>query len=415
MRIRGTSKKALAMTAAIFVALAATGGLVSKAWAGAPTVKTAEVSRETLSIGVTVSGKTEADRKADVFPPAAGTLASVRIVEGQRVRKGQVLAVMESDRLDAQVERAEAAYEQADAQVDALDSQGPSSEQLDTASEQMALAYRAYQRADRAHRDQAHAAYLQAKAGKQQLEGAGPTGSQLDAARAGRDQAATELRLAKADRADAVLRAPIAGTVVFNAAGMPGSDGSLSRPGVGSSVSPQAAPFSVVRMDALRFSAEADEGDVARIQVGDKATVTLEAFPGHGFSTRVSAIQPAAVPTKNGGSAFPVLLSLSGSKKPLRIGMNGSVDIAVEAVADAVVIPMEALLEDTNGTYAFVVSRGKLARRAVETGAMTDELVQVVDGLAPGETVALAEDGKLKEGMKVRPETPEQRRGGRTR
>lgn len=125
--------------------------------ARATSVRVATVAREDLAITVAGSGKVEADQRIDVFPPTSGTLESVEVTDGQLVKAGQVLAVMDEGPIEVQVKQAEASYQGAIAQRNtvAKSSPGPS----DRAAAQAAVdaAYSAYQ--------MANAQYEAAKAG----------------------------------------------------------------------------------------------------------------------------------------------------------------------------------------------------------------------------------------------------------
>jgi RND family efflux transporter MFP subunit len=223
--------------------------------------------------------------------------------------------------------------------------------------------------------------------------------AQRAAALAQRKAAQIDLEQAKKDRQEAVVRAPISGIVVFNSIGAPGAD--AQKPAAGAAVGPQTSLFTIVRLDSLRLCVDVDENDVARIAVGDKASVSLDAFPGAAFDTSVGAIQPNASATNGGGTVFPVTLSLPETAG-LRIGMSGTADIAVQAIEGAVTIPSEALFEADTDTYVFVVEDGRLVKRTVEIGASTETRIQVADGLAEGEEVAIGTGHEFKEGTQVK-------------
>lgn len=155
-----------------------------------------------------------------------------------------------------------------------------------------------------------------------------------------------------------------------------------------------------MQLGALRFNAQTDEADVAKIEPGMSAVVTLDAYPGQEFPTKVTAIRGTAVPTTTGGTAFPVLLSLAG--RELRIGMTGNVSIRVEDVTDALVVPTESVTEEGGKSYVYVVSGEKVSRRAIKPGVVTDDATQVLNGLAEGETVVKSGAVKLDEGMNVK-------------
>jgi HlyD family secretion protein len=334
--------------------VAVVGPLAARALAAAPDVQTAKVARETLSVTVTLSGKTQPAGAKDVFPPTQGTIKQVVVTAGQQVRAGQVLATMDTKPLDAQVLSAKAAYEAAEAQVDGIDSQAPSATDYQAAREGLRAAKAGYDQASdnvaslkaagakvpaaqlkaaQTQRDSAHAGYLQAKSAKRKLDNAS-VGSQRSAAIAQRAQAKAALDTAEANLDKASLKAPIDGIVVFNALGASAPGAEAPKATDGCAVSPAAAPFTVVPVGSARFSGNADEVDVARIKTGDTAVVKLDAFPGEEFKTKVGSIEPQSVQTKTGGTAFPVLLPLLDTGKTIRIGMSGTADIAVDAVKE---------------------------------------------------------------------------------
>lgn len=349
------------VAAATLVAIVLVTGASPK---GTP-VSTDTATRGTLKVTVSATGKTEADKKADVFAPYAGTIERVLVTEGQDVKAGAVLAELDESKLKAQVRRAQALYDAADAQYDA-----------------------------------ARAVPLVPSA----APGAGAQNRQIRAqraaARAQREAAAVDLAQAKADRKASVLRAPMSGTVVFDVIG--GSEGSgAQKPVAGASVNPQMALFTIVRLDSMRLRADLDENEVARVALGDKATVSIDAFPSQTLSSSVSAIQPESVATGADGIAFPITLKLPATEG-LRIGMSGTAEITVRAIEGAITVPLKAAFEADEDTFVYVVENGRLAKRIVTTGAWTDTRIQITKGLAAGEEVAMGDESSLKDGMQVK-------------
>lgn len=130
------------------VAVAVVGGGV--AWAvfgrdaGAVEVTVEKASRGPLEVTVSAAGTVAPGTKADVFPPAAGTLASIEVTEGQEVQAGDVIAVMDTKPLELQVAQAQAAYDAALAQAEAVNQQTPSSADEKAASAAVTAAWSAY-------------------------------------------------------------------------------------------------------------------------------------------------------------------------------------------------------------------------------------------------------------------------------
>lgn len=255
---------------------------------------------------------------------------------------------------------------------------------------------------------QAHAGVLQAEAQRAQLKS---QSAAISAAEAGVDAAAEALELAQQNLSKAVLTAPIDGIVVFAGGGGVSAAGGAAaalaggggaKPAVGSAVSPAAAPFTVFQLQALNFNAQVDEADIANVKVGMKGVVTLDAFPGVNFDTSVVQLKTQAIQTSTGGTAFPVLLAMKATGKRLLVGMGGNVDIQVSGIENAVTVPVEALFDEAGGTYVYVVRDNKVHRTKVKTGAMTDTRAQILEGVEPGQEVALGGLSNLKDGMTVR-------------
>lgn len=396
----------------------------------APVVEVATVEREDLSITVSASGKVDAGVKSDVYPPTAGTLESIDVADGQEVAAGDTLAQMDTAPLELQEEQARAGLAQAQAQLQAARQQAPSAADKRAAAANTKAAKAAYDAARDGYdaaksvydslpgtlqasaeasltqaaiaRDQAYAAYLGAKAQEEQVNES--VNCQIRAAQAAVDQAEEALAVASDNVEAATMKAPIDGIVLFNPLGTPGADGEIPKASAGVAVAPQAAPFTVVQLQTLRFTAEVDEVDVDKVEPGMKAVVSLDAFPGEELETTVIEVRSAAQQTPTGGTVFPVYLGLTGLAQNVLLGMKGDADVMVRGVEAAVTIPIEALFDEDDEKFVYIVESDALERRDVVTGVLTDTEAEILDGLAPGETVALSGAVELQDGMAVRVE-----------
>lgn len=410
---------------ALVVIAAVVGGVFYSSAANAPAVTTAKVVNTALSVTVTASGKIEAAKRADVFAPTAGKLASVAVKDGDAVKAGQRLAIMDTAPLKLQVKQATAALKGAKAQLDAINRGIPSA--IDKAAAQAGVnsaqagydsAHANYvafaaafgsdpsQEATRARLaatdKQAYAALQSAKSGKSKLSMAAKVSLAKAAAQASVDSASAALALAQNTLDDATLVAPIDGAVIFNASGVPGADGMTPRAAIGTAVTPASAIFTVVDLNSLNFNAQVDEADIDKVKDGMKTSVSLDAFSATTFTGTVSSIRKAAVQTTTGGIAFPVLIAVNGAGKNILVGMSGSADIEVKSVAGALTVPIEAIFSDGGKKYAFVVTDNKVAKVEVTTGALTDVSAEVLTGLKAGDTVATNQLSALTDGMTVR-------------
>lgn len=423
--------KIIAGVVVLAVIGAIVAGVLYSSASSAPTVTTARATSETLGVVVTASGKLEGARRADVYASAAGTLASVKVKDGQAVKAGDTLAVMNTAPLKAQVKQAESALTGALAQQEAVERGVPSAIDrsaaqagLNAARESYSAANKAYQEflaaynaADdatkatmvaqlnslRAARDQANAAVQNAKSGVSKLSAASRVSAARTSAATAVEAARSALSVANTALADARIKAPINGVVVFNALGTPGSDGSYPKADEGAAVSPGVSIFTVIDLSDLNFNAQVDEADVAKVENGMTVSVSLDAFPDVTFKGTVSSVKPTAIQTTTGGIAFPVLVKVEEADKRLFVGMSGSADIEVEAVSGALVVPIESVLDENDKKYVFVLgSDSKVKKTEVTVGAMTDTLAEISSGLSDGQTVVTSQLTALKDGQTVK-------------
>ncbi len=160
--------------------------------------------------------------------------------------------------------------------------------------------------------------------------------------------------------------------MLFNPLGSPGADGQILKATAGAAVGPQSAPFTVVDLTAVRFTAEVDEADIDRVKAGMNGEVRLDAFPGETFNSKVVEVRSAAQQTATGGTIFPVDMALDDAGKNVLIGMKGDAEISVSSVGQAIVIPVEALFDQNGNSYVYVVRNGQLDKTNIKTGAVTE-------------------------------------------
>jgi HlyD family secretion protein len=420
--------KIIAGVVALLVVGGIVAGVVVSAQNAVPLVTVAKVQQETLGVTITASGKIEANEKADVFPPTGGVIDTVDVKDGQQVKAGDTLAVLDTAPLRLQVAQARAGLRGAQAQLDGVNRGVPAAIDKSAAAAGVTAAQTGYNAAAGAYdalhsayilagkpasmettltqleiaKEQAYAGLLNAKSGVNKLS----TMSKVAAAKAGAqaavDSASEALALAQDTLGNATLTAPMDGVVIFNALGAPGMDGTTPKASHGTAVGPQSAVFTVVQLGTLNFNAQVDEADIARVKPDMGATVRLDAFPADSIEGKVTTIRTTAIQTTTGGIAFPVLVSVDAGARTLLLGMSGSVDIKVSDVSSAVTVPIEALFDESGKKYVFVVAAGKVSKVEVTTGALTDIRAQIASGVEPGQEIAVGNLSSLKDGLAVR-------------
>ena len=179
------------------------------------------------------------------------------------------------------------------------------------------------------------------------------------------------------------IRAPVGGTVAAVSTS------------VGETVAASfAAPtfVTLVDLDRLEVQAWVDETDIGRVEIGQEVTVRIDAFPGRTLPGSVRAIYPKAE-LQNNVVVYVVLVDLDAAARRapdaplLRPEMTVHVDFLLERRAGVVTVPRAALLQDGGRTLVVVSENGRYVERPVELGLQTPQRVEIVSGLAPGETI----------------------------
>lgn len=135
-----------------------------------------------------------------------------------------------------------------------------------------------------------------------------------------------------------------------------------------------------------------DESDLENIQVGYRAEVVFDVLPGMAFSGQVVAVDPSLqrVGTSQAVQAQVQLDAVPSELIRLPLGLNATVDIIAGEVINAVLVPVEALQPQADGTYiVYVILGGQVEPRPVEVGLMDLTTTEVINGLQSGELIAI--------------------------
>lgn len=375
------------------IVLVAAAGLAAGAWLRLrpkPVVVTPVVRGSAIDAVYAVASVEAMDR-VTVKAKVAGAIAELKVREGEFVKKGDVVAVIDSPALRFQLERGKAdqwaASQQAattSPQLAALEAQARATEaSLKNARDEQARFARlastgAVSPAD-LERATNNVAILEAQlmAQRAQVEGA-----RVDLRARASGSSATVAELASR-LADAEARAPIDGTVLVR----------LVDPG---EVVPQnGALVSIGDIRKLVLECSVDEADIGRVRVGSKAAVSLHAFPKQIFHGEVFDIRPDADRAKK---SFLVKVRLSDAPDGLRSGMSAEVNIIVAEHPNALLAPSEGV-DVANSVW--VVRGDRVERQAVEIGVRDMLRVEIVSGLAEGDQVVVSGADALEPRAKV--------------
>jgi HlyD family secretion protein len=353
---------------------------------------------------LTASGYIVARREAIVSSKIQGRLSELRVEEGSVVREGEILARLESTDLLASVERAKAQVQQADAQV------GSAQAQVRRAEADLAEARRQLGVAERLNTEKLLAvdSYDAARSRVALAEAAlGQANADAQRATAARTQAAAELNVAEAQLQNTVIKAPFAGTVVRKMAEV-GESVAPIPPGVNISTA-SGAIVALADLATLEMEADVSESNVARLEEGQPAEVTVEAFPDKRYKSVLRQVIPTADRTKATVLTKVTLLEKDKDLKPemsakvtfLEAEPAGQPAAQAAPATPVILVPQAAVVTRDGGQKVFEVVDGKAQMRSVTTGGTRRDLLIVTDGLVGSETLVVRPPESLADGTAV--------------
>lgn len=373
-------------------------------------VEVVPVKTQTLTETISAGGTVEALREVTTTTKLTGHVAAVLVREGDRVQAGQVLVRLEDREIAAQVQQAEANLQAAQARVRLLE-QGARPEEraqveaalaqaranFDTARESLARMETLYKdgAVSKAQLDAAQLQYDVAKAQydsavqQQRIVQTGARPEEIEMARAQVRQADAALAFARLQADNAVIRAPLSGTVTHRYVD-PG-DLASQMPG-------QSNLITVAQIDSVYAVLELSETDLGRVRVGQTAVISIDAYPDRSFTGLVREVSPAANPVTR---SFKIKVVVDNRDRTLKPGMFARGEIVVAQVSDALVIPRDAVVSANGKSTVFVVDADKARVREVQLGQISGPVVQVRVGLRAGESVVVAGQDQLTDGTAV--------------
>ncbi len=254
--------------------------------------ETREVLRGSLSVTVSATGNLEPTTEVEVGSELSGTVRSVEADYNDRVRKGQVLARLDTSKLEAELRESQAALQAVQAQL--ADAQAT----LKETESELARKKRLWAMTD------------------------------------GQAVSRQDLDAAEADLAKAVIRSPIDGIVL---------DRSVE-PGQTVAATLEAPVLFTLAQDLtqMKLIVDVDEADVGLVREGQRAEFTVDAYPDRRFPASIAQVRFGAN-EEDGVVTYETVLIVNNSDLSLRPGMTATAEILVKEVQDALLVPNQAL------------------------------------------------------------------------
>ena len=356
-------------------------------------IKTESVRQEAVRRSVEVVGTLAAVDEVTVSSEAEGRVARLFSDLGDRVVAGQALLELDREKPQYNLDQQKAALERALAKFGATDpSHLPPIEKTPDvlkAQAELVQAKQAFDRADELNRrqlvpkqtlDDAEAMF--------QSKQASYDASLQNARNLRADIAASEAALKLADRElrDTAIRAPFDGYIQKRLVSL------------GEYVKVQTPVMAVVRVDPLKVTAEIPEKMAPWIKLGQTAELHVDAYPDKTITGKISRISPAV---NTATRAFPFEALVPNTDALLKPGTFARVHIESSKVDQVMTLTYAAIQYRYGVNRVFVVDGDHLVARELKVGERLGERIEVVDGVKPGDAVALTEVDKLSDGTRV--------------
>jgi len=310
------------VVALVLLAVAGAGAWQLGASRPAPAApyRTEQVSSGTLTVTVTATGELKALTQVSIGTEISGVVESVSVDYNSPVRVGQILARVNTEKLEAQAAQARAGLQAAEAKR--LQSQATLAEaQAELAKLQHVRDLSGGRIPSRQELDSQEATVKRAQADEVST-----------AAQVAQSQAS--LAAIDTDIKKAVIKSPINGIVL---------DRQID-PGQTVAASFQTPTLFTLAEDLtkMKLIIDVDEADIGNVRTGQAARFRVDAYPDRSFESRVQEVR-STPKTSNGVVTYQTVLTVDNSERLLQPGMTATAEIVVTEVADALLVPNAAL------------------------------------------------------------------------
>lgn len=326
---------------------------------GAASVKVFKVRKQKISEKLYFTGLIEPWEKINITPDIGGKIARIYVEEGDNVKKGQLLAELDTRAIRLQLEQAEAALAVAEANYkDAKRNM----ERMERLRQEKAVSDQQYEKIKLA----------------------------FEAAEAQLHQAKAALNLARHSLNVSLMKAPFSGVIASKNAEV----GDVINPMM-SGFSPSSGVLTLMSFSRVKIEMDVSHKDIVRIKKGQTAFLRAAAFPETVFKGSVALVSMTADPLTR---KFKVEVRVDNPDLILRPNTFGEITLEISTNEDALIIPQVAVLENQ---YVFLARENKAEKMEVTLGLQNAELVEVVKGVKEGDLVIVEGNYGLEDGAEI--------------
>jgi HlyD family secretion protein len=371
----------------IILLVLAVGFALFRWWQG-PVLPSYTITSMPLVQNVVATGRVATVSRAQVGSEISGVVLQRLVQEGDQVSPGDLLVVLKSDELLAQVRQAELTLTEL-----ATSTRPQAVAALASAKAQLEQASR-----EAVRRRNAEAGILSAEEIEQAVEAERVARNNFETARLkaaalapGQVEEASlrqQLAVAQAQLAKTKIRAEVVGTVLTRNV----EPGDLVQPGQ--------TLFTIALKGNTEIRVPLDERNLPQLALQQNATVITDAYPDQSFPARINFIAPSIDPQRG---TVEVRLTVNPVPDFLRQDMTVSVNVETARRAQALTIPNDALSGiKGNKAVVLMVRNGKIQRQQVSLGLRGLAMSEVISGLGAGDQVLANAESFLKDGARVR-------------
>ena len=364
-------------------------------------VDVAPVTQGLVEEKISRTGDIAPTAQVSIYSKTQGWVERIHVREGDPVKAGQILVVLDDREARAAVGQSLANLEAAQArlkQVRATSEEAVQS-QIQQARANLELADSDLKRARELHGknfiarqqlDEAQTKYNVAKAAYDLAQNSlrqRTWENEIALAEAQVRQAKAQLDLTQAQLANLTIHSPM--------------DGMVTKRYVdpGTMVKDTTPILNLMDLSEMKMVVNVIEKEFILLQKGQPVKVKVTAFPERVFSGKIEIVTPAL---ELQSRTAEIQISIPNPGGLLKPGMFGRVEITLRSSPRAILIPVQALRTQIDQDFVFVVKDEKAFRRPVRKGAVLDEFVEILQGLNPQEQVVVTGQDSLKDGSAVR-------------
>jgi HlyD family secretion protein len=398
----------VALTAGVVVIAAVVTGSILRDQRRRVLVQTGKAARHDLVSIVSASGEVKPKRYVDIGANVSGRIVILNVKEGDRVKKGEILARIESERYQAGTRQSEAAVESARAD-------------LQRAAADLDVSRLEYERSTKMHDERL--------VSDQDFDQVQATMKMKTAAVESARRRVAQLQAQHDSNLDDLSKTTVVSPMDGVVTNLPKEEGEVV---IGAQSFNPTVIMTVGDLSVMEAEVMVDETDIRSVKLGQTAEVTVDALPGTKIKGDVTEIgssavvrgQTAAQTSSNAGNTgdqakdFKVTITLKDPPPDMRPGLNCSADITTARRENVLAVPIQAVVvrqldksgkvveadaspEPTSGNTTtdtakvrleeqdgvFVVEKDKALFRPVKTGVMGETDVEVLSGLKDGDTI----------------------------